>query len=248
MNNQSVLVTGMILRITPYREHDHLLHVLTQNDEYLTFIVRGSQKTTSKNAVGGLAYAIVEFEYLKKGMHSTMHILKNRKVKRLFQSIYTDIEKQLFVHSIQGLFMQFQFQEDGHSYQNYEQFVRLLNDENKNNFYFASMLAYLIRLYGVQPNVDACIKCNSKHYIASFQIHEGGFGCLHCYSKNANKEHLQQIRYIFKQQMNFHYLPETDISDALVNTIVEYTECHLHTKISNYQLVQKINSSHCLKV
>ena len=73
-------------------------------------------------------------------------------------------------------------------------------------------LAHLIKLSGVELEVNKCVYCGNKRDIVAFSFENGGFICENCLNedmvRDLNKNQMLLIRYIFRAKD--YSLPEIE--------------------------------------
>ncbi|MGL5978771.1 MAG: DNA repair protein RecO [Erysipelotrichaceae bacterium] len=226
------IVTGFILRMQPYREHDHLIHVISEELGKVSFVVRGSQKMTSKSSVASLVYAKVRFrfDYLEQ---KTMFTLHQREVMTQYPHIHTDLSLQLLLQAVQDLVYRCEFDDAALCCAMLEHIYSVAQAGENAYFAVARLLAYAIACYGVSPNLDACVQCGRSDQIASFQIEAGGFGCRTCFQTLQKREDLVALRHLCLvpfEQVDFDEALSLDVLSQLVH----YLQHHLQISLKSF--------------
>lgn len=213
---------GYIVQLINFKENDHIIKVIT-NDELLSLRVRGSQKLVSKNSVSNLLFAKVKFIYTQP--NEGLGMLRSREVLKMYPQITFDLIKSSLAQEALKIISRLSHIEAYHElYQLLDELLANLASSANNQLNYANFLIGILKLEGLNPQVDACLKCGNTQKINSFNIYEGGFGCLDCNLSNYHKEELLTIRQLFKQT----YQSDNDLDTKYFKIVIEYYNYHMH--------------------
>jgi DNA repair protein RecO (recombination protein O) len=233
----------VILKKTPYKENDVILHVYTREFGKIGVHARGVRKLTSKNARACQEMMMSEMTIrVKKGLCT---LIKASPVHYL-RHIKESIESEIIGNYILEYYFRY-VEENNPSLEDYQMLVDCLNVLDQG---YQPLLVYLLfnvfilKQNGVSMNVDGCVICGSTK-VLSVSLEDGGFVCeqhLHqhpLYSLDL----LKAFRHIHKvsiRNIDSLTLDEKVIKELipLIDTMVEdYTGISLRTKTFIQQIV-----------
>lgn len=237
------VVEGVILKKTPYKENDVILHVYTKNFGKIGIHARGVRKLTSKNARACQEMMISEMTiHLKKGLSSLMKATPLHYLRHIKENL----ESEIIGNYILEYFYRY-IDENIPSLEEYQMLVKSLYALDQG---YPPLLVYLLfnvfilEHNGVNLNVDGCVICGSPK-VVSISLEDGGFLCQehlqqhHIYSI----ETLKAFRHIHKVSIDkidsLHINEETikELIPIMDYFIEEYTGISLHTKTFIQQIV-----------
>lgn len=165
-------VKGIVLSISDYKDNDQMLHVLTDNYGLLSLVAKSSKKISSKqHFFEGCFYEfIIDYKDLK-----TIYSIHGSK---LIKAYYDIDDVKLF--SFKNILLDASYKSKELIEQ--ETFNNLLftldNLNNQNKYLIGSLyFSYLLRLHGINPNVDECVVCKNKKVVGISNT-QGGFLCI----------------------------------------------------------------------
>lgn len=170
-----VVVVGIILKTTPYKENDMILHVYTREYGKIGIIARGVKKMTSKNARACQQLMMSELTiHLKKGLSLLM---KATPIDYL-RHIKENLESEIVADYILEYYYRY-IEENNPIEKEYD----ILYDCLKaiDNGYHPLIVYLLFNVFildhnGVSLNVDGCVLCGSPK-VVSISLSDGGFLC-----------------------------------------------------------------------
>lgn len=171
-------VSALILSQSDYREHDVMIRVLTAEYGIIGFIAAGARKMTSKNAGSILPYteAEIQFDY-KEG--KTLFRLKTARTKQLFRPLHEDLLKSaaaaVACELCAGMASE-AGETAGEEYAMLAKVFKALNEGHDAPTVIALYMCDLMKLFGIEPDVDECVRCGST-VVAAVSAREGGFLC-----------------------------------------------------------------------
>ncbi|MDO4500896.1 MAG: DNA repair protein RecO [Erysipelotrichaceae bacterium] len=165
-------IRGLVLKIIDYKENDLILEVISEDKSFLSLIAKGAKKMSSKRHYSPLCVYefIIDYKDLK-----TMYTIHNSK---LIESFYED--KNLKLLSYKNIFLELTSKsKELYETDMYNNLLFSLRELNENNMYLLGSLyvAYLLKLFGIYPNVDECVICKDTK-IVGISNKKGGFVCL----------------------------------------------------------------------
>lgn len=191
-------IEGLILSVSDYREHDGIVHVLT--DQGLeSVLARGIQKESSKNRRLCLPYTKAALNYDPK-YSSHMLFLINGTQKKAWSHISQDLLGSALAMLGSDLIARHgSFENASHAV---ETLWDGLEEKNMSKAYGALcfVLKSLLEKEGVGIQVSGCTVCGSRRHICGVSGAEGGFVCAdHLDTGKAwKKENLQQLQSVVR--------------------------------------------------
>lgn len=237
------VVEAVILKKTPYKENDMILHIYSHEYGKMSVMARGIRKMTSKNARGCQEMMLSELTIaLKKGMST---LIKATPLD-YFRHIEENLESEIVGQYILEYF--YRYVEDN---QPLEKEYRMLYEAlHALDLGYPPLLVYLLfnvfilEHNGVSLDVDGCVLCGSPQ-VVSISLEDGGFLC----SKHIG-HHQSYSQDILKAFRHIHKIPITaidhlHISSSAIQVLVllmeslieEYTGIQLKTSRFIHQIV-----------
>lgn len=236
------VVEGVVLKKTPYKENDAIIHVYTKTFGKMSLYARGIQKMTSKNARACQEMMISEMTiHLKKGVSS---LIKASPVHYL-RHIKENLESEIIGNYILEYYYRY-IEENIPSLEEYQMLVKSLETLDRG---YPPLLVYLLfnvfilNHNGVQINVDGCVICGSKK-VVSISLEDGGFLCQnHAHHHINSIDTLKAFRHIHK--VSIDNIDTLHIDEKIIHELIpmmdyfieEYTGISLRTKIFIQQIV-----------
>lgn len=222
---QSVTTTGFIVKSTPYKESDALLHVYTKEYGRITLHAKGIKKVSSKNASGCQTLTLSEFTFIpKKGI---CPLLKATSI-----SFYRHIKEDIELEAYASYFCEFIYkytqenEPDEFLYNEFLQSIQCLEDGHVCTLVYLLFNALILKVTGTPLLVDACSYCGKTNDIVAISYSNGGFVCSDCkgqYDRVFDKEVLRAFRHINKyclQDIDKIHIEQKDINEVV--PIMEY--------------------------
>ena len=172
------LVQGLILKQIDFRESDVILTVLTKEYGKISFRASGVRKMSSKNAGSILPYTLAEFQFDYRD-DQTMFRMKTARTKQLYRHLHEDLSASQAAavaanvadaFSLQGE----EFPEKEDVFLTTEKCFSYLNEGKGTNTVLCLYLADMMRVFGIQPEVDGCVHCGNPK-VNAISGEEGGF-------------------------------------------------------------------------
>lgn len=242
-------VRGLILRQTDYKDHDALISVVSKEYGKITLVAKGIRKASSKNAGKLLPYTKAEFliDY-KEG--KTIFTLKNVSVLSVYFDLHQSLESQTCASVLceVALSMLLEGRESGiyeEVYDDLEKCFSLLNEGKHTNTILSLFLVDILRLSGIAPQVDGCVRCSNTK-VSSISVKDGGFLCADC-AGNASlwdTVDLKRFRLLVKGGLeHFDVISDTAPAEAKdVKILVEILREHAGIPVRSYNLFERLFS------
>ncbi|MBR0461629.1 MAG: DNA repair protein RecO [Erysipelotrichaceae bacterium] len=164
-------VKALVLSINDYRENDLILQTISEDKSFLSLIAKGAKKLSGKQHFSCLCVYEFIIDYKDNKNIYTIHNSK------LISSFYDD--KDLKMLSLKNVLIELTLKsKELYETEMYRNIITCLSGLDNGNMYLLSSLylSYLLKLYGINPNVDGCVVCgNSK--VVSISKRLGGFLC-----------------------------------------------------------------------
>ncbi len=171
-------VEALILSQSDYRDHDVLIRVMTQEYGILGFIAAGARKMTSKNAGSILPYtkAEIQFDY-KEG--KTLFRLKTARTRELWRSMHEDLGRSSAAAVAAELCLGMADESGASTREEYRYLdtaFRKINEGMNPVTVLALYMSDLMKLFGIEPDVDECVRCGETT-VHAISVKDGGFLC-----------------------------------------------------------------------
>lgn len=189
---------GIVIRTTPFREHDAMVTVLS-NDKMQSFLARGALKFESKLGFTVNNYVKSRF-FITRGKDG--YSLRNGELLKSYENIKKDIVSLAVQDFIGELTNKLVLSDDASKIYPYlEKSLDLLNDGFSPWTVALIYFAKVLDISGYSLNVDSCQICGKKDSIIALSYKDGGFICKRCFSPLNHKKtpvmKLKMARYIF---------------------------------------------------
>ncbi len=171
-------VNALILKQSDYREADVLLTVLTKEYGKVSFVAAGARRMTSKNKGSILPYteASIQFDY-RPG--KTMFKMKTAHSLHLYRKLHEDLILSSAAAVLADTADILSYAEEDPSGEVYEllaQGFEALNEGKDPDTVLSLFLADMLKMHGLEPDVDECVHCGRTN-VSAIDIREGGFLC-----------------------------------------------------------------------
>lgn len=191
-------VEGYVIHLSAYKDNDAMVSIFTE-EGMVSFLGRGIQKTTSKNAASCqlLSYSRFSLEEgksggfsLKEGLSLTPIDGKDSLERLVAFSFIAELTSKLI-----------QEDEAKETYPWLKATMEALEHDSDPFTVSLIYFAHLLILTGYGLDVDECIYCQSKSNIKGVSYSDGGFVCANEMGEGAtplDPRHLKILRYIFR--------------------------------------------------
>lgn len=234
-------IDGYVIRISPYKENDAMVTVLTA-DGIRSFSARGVLKQTSKNyaCVQPLYYSRFSLSVSASGGSS----LKEGMILQYVDG-KSDFERLAAISFILELTQKMiEGEEHKTKYTLLDGAMKALNSGFDPLTICMIYFAGLLNVEGYGPNIDECAVCGEKHNIVGFAFKDGGFLCQQHieseYYRKTSRE-LKIIRYAFMVgPENYTRIAfEKKECLSLIRDMADHLETLTNTKLNSLLLLAK---------
>ena len=228
-------ISGIVLQTSDYKDNDILAQVLTKQYGIISFVAKGSKKLNSKNHI--LPMCVYEFIYDHKDGKTIFSIHNQKLLRNFFQD--KDIEMISFKDVLIELTLK------NRDIDTYDELLFVFNKLNKENRYLLGCLylSFLIKEFGIAPNVDGCVICGNKK-VVSISSQHGGFLCINHIQGHEimSLERLKKFRMIVKARMeNYDVLKDIIFDNIDFENLLEFYMINADIKIRSYDLYKTLN-------
>lgn len=230
-------IEGIIIRIRDYRDNDLILDVVSNKYGLISLIAKGAKKPLAKLhfSVSGLYEFTIN--YLED---KTIFSLINSKEIKIFIK-YDNSLLNAFASVFYEILYKLKELCDSSSYDNLLFFLENINGEN----YFllgCIFMSYINRLYGIEPYVDGCVRCQSKK-VVSISNEFGGFVCK-SHSDGFNPyslDTLKSFRIICKcTYKNYNEIKDLKIGNDLFKCLCDFFIYNSDIKLKSYEFFERL--------
>ena len=229
----------LVLSYKEYREHDVLICGLSEQGK-INLIARGANKGNSKNAGAIQPYSLARILYNAHEQRSlyTLKTAQGLKSRR-------HLREHLLLSAIASLICEIvvsQTMDEGSEYfKIVDTCLDALEKGTQPYGVLCLFLALHLRMQGIYPEVEGCVRCGSREHIQGISICDGGFVCHSCYrcedDRKRTREQLKKFRLI--NHAAIEHLPIIDDSaswdyedaDILLSLLSEYGNAALKSAI-----------------
>jgi|GEM_PF-138718 DNA repair protein RecO len=174
------LVQGLIIKQIDFKDYDAILTVLTKEYGKISFRAAGVRKMSSKNAGSVLPYTLGEFQFDYK-QDQTMFRMKTARTRQLYRHLHEDLAASYGAAVAANVADAFslpgeEFEEKDDVFAYTEQCFSYLDQGKDPNLVLSLYLADMMELFGIQPEVDGCVRCGSSK-VSALSVNDGGFLC-----------------------------------------------------------------------
>ncbi|MBR3228555.1 MAG: DNA repair protein RecO [Erysipelotrichaceae bacterium] len=165
-------IKGLVLSVNDYRENDLILQIISEDKSFLSLIAKGAKKIAAKRHFSALCIYEFIIDYKDNRTIYTVHNAK------LLKSYYDDSDLQML--SYKNILCELCLKSrELYEPRMYENICLSLEELDRDRMYLIGSLfvSYLLKLYGIYPNVDECVVCG-KEKVVGISKKLGGFLCL----------------------------------------------------------------------
>ena len=230
-------IKALVLSISDYKENDLLLQVISEDRGFLTLSARGSKKIAGKSHYSNLCLYEFIIDYKD---NKTMFSIHNAK---LLSSYYEDNDLSLLTFKNILVELTLKAKSD-YELELYNNICFSLSNINKTNMYLIGslFLSYILKLYGVSPNVDGCVDCHNTKVVSLSSV-KGGFVCLEHLGENEplDIEHLKKFRLINKADFDkYEAIKDIEYDFKDFNLMINFYEVNNDNHLKSYKLFKDI--------
>lgn len=227
-NNQDI---GYVLSVTPYREHDAMVHFFGRQYGLMRFVLPGYYKPQSKQSSLGVEFSMVRIRFRYKP-NQLMRIQSGELLDSYYEhrheydwllmmSLITEILIKLYQNDSQSFWLK--FIETSYPSPSRLQLIHDLRD--------------IIIELGIVPVVDRCVMTGSTQ-VSDFSIKRGGFVSKNYRTSKLNLNHLQIILFLFSKRNEKLKNIEDDL--IILDVLIRYIEFHMDVKFNSWKLIYDV--------
>lgn len=176
------ILTGIVLSLQDYREHDAILTVLCEEDGVQSFVARGIRKLSSKNAGSTQVFTHASF-YVDFHERKTMHGMRTADIIHSHRLLREDLQKQAIAAIFCECMERIELYDYKEAFHMLADSLSLLENTPQPYALAGLFLAIMNQTNGIEPFVDGCVHCMSLHNIVTISLQDGGFVCKDCFRK-----------------------------------------------------------------
>ena len=218
----------IVLSTNKYKEKDAVFSAISES-QFVTFLARGINKPTSKNAAINNPLTIADVELEDRDL--THPILKTS--KQLFTPMKIEMDSKYLgaIMTMDEVVLYLFPDEEKHKMFSFlEQGIVSLRKTNDWLMTLLIFFANAIRLGGFELEVNRCVICGKKQKIVAFSFVDGGFICQDCFQEDTehdlSKNQMILLRKIFNSRdfslLSYSYNQEDAL--ALFNKILYFIQ------------------------
>lgn len=201
------LLTGFILRTTPYKENDIIVSILTKQG-IRSFKARGIAKSESKLRSSLQLYSFGEYtcnSRLEMGHQTLTAAQLVMAPTEAMASIELSALLALFSEAVTKM----EYDDWSMIYDNFDRFYRHLLLHRDYDTAYLVLLAHLVDWSGLGFEVDQCVNCGETRNIVALSASDGGLLCSRCNTELhypiAEPDYIKLCRYVMKAPIDkFH--------------------------------------------
>lgn len=237
-------ITGIVIRVTPFRESDAMVTVLGE-ERIHSFLARGVMKMKSKNSSSVNLYNKSRFTITssKDGL-----VLRSGEVLNSFERLRTDLNCLLILDFMGEVTNKLIINEDApEAYKWLDRCLDVLNIGNDPISIALIYLAAVLRINGNGLEVDSCVICYQKKPIVGVNYHLGGFICVDDLSRVPGSKRtsgeLKILRYLFKVHLESvgKTLFTHEEAHHILKDLGKFIEEQLDVTLKSIPLIEKVN-------
>ncbi len=190
---------GIVLRITPFKEKDAMVNLLTASGTF-SFLARGIMSLDSKNAASLTQYAYSRFEFSEG--KSTGLSLKNGTLIRSYDASFKSLDRLAALSLLGELTLHGVGEEESSAIFPY--FKNALEAIESGFDILTTVIVFfaqVLKAAGYGLEVGHCVFCDTTKDIVAVSYLDGGFVCNNCLDTEtmhpADARYLKIIRYLF---------------------------------------------------
>lgn len=195
MHDQCDLI---VLSYQEYREHDALICGLSEQGK-IHLIARGANRTNSKNAGSIQPYSLAHILY-NGAEQRTLYTMKTAQGLKSRRKIRANLLLTTIASLICEIIVSHTMDDGSEYYVILNACLDALEAEKQPYAVLCLFLALHLRMQGIYPEVEGCVRCGNREHIRGISIQDGGFVCQHCYRSETDlertREQLKKFRLI----------------------------------------------------
>lgn len=228
---------GIVVKRQRYREKDALVTILTKEYGFKTFLVRGTQGPKSKISGSVIPFSYGDYSGVVK--EEGLSYLNSASNIKQFDEIVKDIELNAYATFLFDLlsnaFLNEVLSEDWYK----DLFKALLYI---NNGYDAQIVVnilqmHLLKVFGVEPNMDRCVVGGETTGRFDFSVILGGLICSKHFDQDIHRLHLSEKTIYFLRlfsKISLNQISSISIKDSNKDLIQHATDSIYTGSIGSY--------------
>lgn len=234
---------GLVLSVQDYKENDGIVK-LALPDRIVSVYARGVLKSTSKNRRLCTPFSKVLLIYEPKYSRE-MYYLIHGSVIWYDSAIQSDLLGQSVCFVLRDLLIRIGI--NPLIYHCLEQCWHCWNDKDPEGGYLYAclVLANLLKLAGLAPNLNECVLCGAKSGIETLVLSEGGYVCKNCRQPDwpkMDKQDLLAWRALFRAKADhIDYLQEHfvyTLEDVIF--LARFWEYHAQSRLASVSFLETV--------
>lgn len=183
--SRSNMVTGIVLRTTPYGETHKIVTLFTKEQGKITVIAHGAKK--AKGKLSGITQLFTEGSFLiTESRRGGMGVLKQGETINRYKNIQIDLIKTTYASCISELIDRLTEEKevDLAIYDILAYSLQYINNGYEPRVITAIAETKLLSYAGIHLQLNACNCCGGHQGMFRFSLREGGFICSKCFHKD----------------------------------------------------------------
>lgn len=240
MNDQ---IVGIVIAFKEYREHDAMLHILSEDGLIYTMIAKGVQKIKSKNASGCQLFTKSRFQCTIRET-SDLHALRSAEILDSYRHIRDDLYKQSIASYMCECIQQSAFEDN--PYELLETSLNIVKDTKHPLRILCLFQSIVNRMHGIEPFVDGCVLCGSQQNILAISIQHGGLICSECFQTSRDEKkisvELKRFRMFCKAELKHYELlkPYQDVVFSDFLSLYEFLSEYAGVRVRSIRFLKHL--------
>lgn len=225
---------GIILGSIEYKEASKIVYIYTK-DGRKSVIAKNSRKYES--GLQAFSSSLSKVSYTDNG-HSFPTLIDYYPINS-FKNIKDNFTLLSYANSILEIINQLpsnDYQNKIYDFLNYT--LLGIEESNKPLIYYEMFLVKMLKILGILPELNHCVKCNSDEELFYFSVSNGGALCKNCGSGNKYLDDIKKL-YYFNISNSINDLV-IDNSKEILENIFEYYLKYSGLSLKSFKLI-KIN-------
>ncbi|WP_027120342.1 recombination protein O N-terminal domain-containing protein [Mycoplasmopsis lipofaciens] len=209
----------ILLDINDYSNDENagIITVLGKNGVF-SLLAMGINKGNSKNKSNLQVGSLIEIEYFKARLNNKLNKLK--KAKLLYEIDYSNKFNLVYVAKATKFLKNFTSNAVNIINTYIETFEFL--GKGYNDFLLTYLIANSLYYFGLKPNIESCVECNSPGNLCDFEFYIGGYLCaLHAKKQRWTKE-LKSVYYLFQNLKTYMQICIPQVNNKIYLELLHY--------------------------
>ena len=242
-----IIVTGMILAVTPVGEYDRRVVILTKERGKIAAFARGARKPNSMLVGVTTPFCFGEFNVYEG---RTSYTLVSASVSNYFAELRSDMEGTCYGFYFMDLADYYGKEAvDGTELFKllYQTLRALTNPKLSNRLIRFIYELKIVSIEGEGPQVFECVRCGDKEENKMFSVQKGGLVCRNCMGNVTDRVKLQTssvytMQYIISSPVEklYTFVVKEEILKQLENVMASYLKCYLGKRFKSLEILETI--------